>query len=325
MAGKGWIRVHRSITDCFIWTDKPFDKARAWIDLLLLAYHDDKKIMIDAKPFTVERGSYLISRGKLADRWGWSLKKLDNYLRVLEKEDMVTTLSTKKGIVITIVNYDKFQVKGATEDTAEDTTQDTVEDIPEGIAEDTAEDRQNNKLKELNKLNELNNSNTGGDAPKPPKPTQEHSFAKHTNVQNLDYVIEHNGLTVDGELYVVLADWMDYKDKHKPKAQNHYDTERGIKTVINQFNEHYKDYGLSFVVKVVEYSIGNNYSGLFWDNFKSGKGNYTYKPQQTTTSNDLDPQIQAQLRALEEQQLASMPDVANMSDEDIDRLIRGEL
>lgn len=61
---------------------------------------------------------------------------------------------------------------------------------------------------------------------------------------------------------------------------------------------------------------------LTWeDNQKKG----TYKPHQTTTSNDLDPQIQAQLRALEEQQLASMPDVANMSDEDIDKLIRGEL
>ena len=153
---KGWIKVHRSITECFIWTDKPFDKARAWIDLLLLVCHKDKKILIDGKPFTVSRGSYLISRGKLAERWGWSLKKLDNYLRVLEREEMVTTFSTKKGIVITIVNYDKFQVQGTTEDTVEDTTQDTVEDIPEEIAEDTAEDRQKKELK--NVKNDKNNN-----------------------------------------------------------------------------------------------------------------------------------------------------------------------
>lgn len=322
---KGWIRLHRSITDCFIWTDKPFDKARAWIDLLLLAYHDDKKIMIDAKPFTVERGSYLISRGKLADRWGWSLKKLDNYLRVLESEEMVTTFSTKKGIVITIVNYDKFQVKGTTEDTAEDRTQDTVEDIPEEIAEDTAEDRQNNKLKELNKLNELNNSNTGGDAPKPPKPTQEHSFAKHTNVQNLDYVIEHNSLTVDGELYVVLADWMEYKDQKK-KGQNHYDTEKGITTLITKFTRNCNEYGLDAVSYAVEESIANNYQGIVWEKaqqFRSGKGNYTYKPQQTTT--DLDPQITAQLRALEERQNETLAEFDNLTDEEIDRMCRGEL
>ena len=153
---KGWIKVHRSITECFIWTDKPFDKARAWIDLLLLVCHKDKKILIDGKPFTVSRGSYLISRGKLAERWGWSLKKLDNYLRVLEREEMVTTFSTKKGIVITIVNYDKFQVQGTTEDTVEDTTQDTVDDIPEEIAGDTAEDRQKKELK--NVKNDKNNN-----------------------------------------------------------------------------------------------------------------------------------------------------------------------
>lgn len=153
---KGWIKVHRSITECFIWTDKPFDKARAWIDLLLLVCHKDKKILIDGKPFTVSRGSYLISRGKLAERWGWSLKKLDNYLRVLESEEMVTTFSTKKGIVITIVNYGKFQVQGTTEDTVEDTTQDTLEDIPEEIAEDTAEDRQKKELK--NVKNDKNNN-----------------------------------------------------------------------------------------------------------------------------------------------------------------------
>ena len=153
---KGWIKVHRSITECFIWTDKPFDKARAWIDLLLLVCHKNKKILIDGKPFTVSRGSYLISRGKLAERWGWSLKKLDNYLRVLESEEMVTTFSTKKGIVITIVNYDKFQVQGTTEDTVEDTTKDTVEDIPEEIAEDTAEDRQKKELK--NVKNDKNNN-----------------------------------------------------------------------------------------------------------------------------------------------------------------------
>ena len=61
-----------------------------------------------------------------------------------------------------------------------------------------------------------------------------------------------------------------------------------------------------------------------WERSRNSNCNNNYsKPQQTTT--DLDPQITAQLRALEEQQMASMPDVANMSDEDIDRLIRGEL
>ena len=269
---KGWIKVHRSITECFIWTDKPFDKARAWIDLLLLVCHKDKKIMIDGKPFTVARGSYLISRGKLAERWGWSLKKLDNYLRVLEREDMVTTFSTKKGIVITIVNYDKFQVKGTTEDTAEDTTQDTVEDIPEEIAEDTAEDRQKKELKNVKNEKKINNR----------------GFVKPTVEDVRAYCTERNN-NVDAESFVDFYEskgWMVGKNKMK-------DWKAAVRT---------------------------------WERSRNSNCNNNYpKPQQTTTSNDLDPQITAQLRALEEQQLASLPDVANMSDEDIDRLIRGEL
>lgn len=59
-----------------------------------------------------------------------------------------------------------------------------------------------------------------------------------------------------------------------------------------------------------------------WEKSRCGSKPSNYKQ---TTNNDLNPQITAQLRALEEQQLASMPDIDSMSDEDIDRLIRGEL
>lgn len=59
-----------------------------------------------------------------------------------------------------------------------------------------------------------------------------------------------------------------------------------------------------------------------WEKSRGGSKPSNYKQ---TTNNDLNPQITAQLRALEEQQLASMPDIDSMSDEDIDRLIRGEL
>ena len=293
---KGWIKVHRSITECFIWTDKPFDKARAWIDLLLLVCHKDKKIMIDGKPFTVARGSYLISRGKLAERWGWSLKKLDNYLRVLEREEMVTTFSTKKGIVITIVNYDKFQVKGTTEDTVEDTTQDTVEDIPEEIAEDTAEDRQK---KELNNVMNVNNN-------------------------------------ISSSLHSVVDAWNSLSEYGiKPISKLTSGTKR-YDSLVARLNQ----YGLDDILKAIENikhsdflqgKTSNWFIKFDWfvkpNNFpKVLEGNYNNtnpKPPQTTT--DLDPQITAQLRALEERQNETLAEFDDLTDEDIDRMCRGEL
>lgn len=125
----GWIKLHRKILDCFIWQDKPYDKARAWIDLLLLAMHSDKKMLIDGDSTIVKRGSFFTSRVKLADRWGWSVKKVDTFLNLLEKEEMISTVRTAKGTYITIVNYENYQFDGATEDITQDTTKVTTEDI----------------------------------------------------------------------------------------------------------------------------------------------------------------------------------------------------
>lgn len=61
---------------------------------------------------------------------------------------------------------------------------------------------------------------------------------------------------------------------------------------------------------------------LTWEGNQKNN-NYTYKPQQT--SKDLDPQIQAQLRALEERQNETLAEFDDLTDEDIDRMCRGEL
>lgn len=151
MAEKGWIKLHRRLLDCWIWDVKPFDKGRAWVDLLLLAMHHDKKIVIEDKPTIISRGSYFTSRGQLADRWGWSVKKVDTYLKTLEKEEMVTTHRTPKGTTITIVNYEEYQIEGTTKDTTEDTTVDiavgTTVDTTEGTTIGTAVDIQNKNIK----------------------------------------------------------------------------------------------------------------------------------------------------------------------------------
>lgn len=159
MEQQGWIKLHRKILNCWIWDIKPFDKGRAWVDLLLLAMHHDTKVVIDDKPIVIGRGSYFTSRGNLANRWGWSVKKVDKYLETLEKEQMITTIRTKKGTTVTIVNYGEYQIEGTTLDTTEDITQgislDISPDITVGISPDItvgiAPGTQNKNDKECNK------------------------------------------------------------------------------------------------------------------------------------------------------------------------------
>lgn len=148
----GWIKLHRKILDCFIWQDKPYDKARAWIDLLLLAMHSDKKMLIDGDSAIVKRGSFFTSRVKLADRWGWSISKVDKYLTLLEKEEMIATVRTAKGTAITIVNYENYQLDGATEDITQDTTEVTTEDIQNKNDKNVKNEKNNMCKKEAQEL-----------------------------------------------------------------------------------------------------------------------------------------------------------------------------
>lgn len=124
---KGWIKLHRSLLDSDIWQrdNQPFDMRSAWIDLLLLANHDDQNIIFDYQVVTVERGQFITSVRKLGERWKWGKDRVLKYLRLLEQTGMVTRDSDTRRTLITIVNYAKFQ---DWQDTVEDTGKDTVND-----------------------------------------------------------------------------------------------------------------------------------------------------------------------------------------------------
>jgi DNA replication protein DnaD len=107
---QGWISVHRQIRDCeLLWGDKPFSRGQAWIDLLLLANHEDKRMIFDGSVIEVKRGQRVTSYRTLCEAWGWSNTKVANFLEMLEAEQMIEKQSDTKKTLITIVNYDKFQ------------------------------------------------------------------------------------------------------------------------------------------------------------------------------------------------------------------------
>lgn len=104
---KGWISLHRSIQDHWIWKDA--DKLKAWLDLLLLANHQEKRILLGNELVTVKRGGYITSQKKLMHRWGWGAEKTRTFLKLLEADGMIKFEPDKKKTVITILNYDSYQ------------------------------------------------------------------------------------------------------------------------------------------------------------------------------------------------------------------------
>ena len=112
----GWIKIHRKISNSWLWDEKPFDKARAWIDLILLAKYQDEKLVLDEKEILINRGSFMTSTLKLSTRWGWSRNKVIRFLERLENEDMITINSYRCGTVISIVKYEDYQCENTHDD-----------------------------------------------------------------------------------------------------------------------------------------------------------------------------------------------------------------
>ena len=111
---KGWIKLHRTIRNHWLWPQKKFSPFEAWIDLIMSANHVDAQVLIDGKLITVLRGSFITSELKLAARWGWARKTVHRFLDVLKKDKMVTTVATTKYTAITLTNYRVYQGDGAT-------------------------------------------------------------------------------------------------------------------------------------------------------------------------------------------------------------------
>jgi len=106
---QGWIKLHRKICQCTFWKEKPFDRARAWIDLLLLANHDDDRTLFGKESVEVKRGSLVVSESMLMERWGWSKTKLRSFLTVLERAEMIVKKTDRTKTTISIVNYGFYQ------------------------------------------------------------------------------------------------------------------------------------------------------------------------------------------------------------------------
>jgi DNA-binding transcriptional regulator YhcF (GntR family) len=136
---KGYIKLHRQIQECWLWNKEKFSMGQAWVDLLLMANHEDKKTLFEGKLITVKKGQFITSILKLSERWKWNRKTVSNFLKILEEDKMVTTERTTKGTTITIVNWDFFQDRGTTERTTERTSTGQQRDINKNDKNDKKE------------------------------------------------------------------------------------------------------------------------------------------------------------------------------------------
>lgn len=100
----GFIKLHRSILDWDWWSDQ--NTFRVFIFLLLKANWKDG----NHKGENVPRGSLVTGRKAIAEATGLSERSVRTALEHLKSTNEVTIKTMPKYSVITIKNYDKYQV-----------------------------------------------------------------------------------------------------------------------------------------------------------------------------------------------------------------------
>ena len=115
----GYILLYRSICDHWVWQDPKY--LQRWLDLLIRAtWERKKKLYFQNKVVTIKRGQLVSSLTSLGHRWHTNAKMAKVFIEMLEDDGMIKFDRKSVYSVITIRNYDKFQIAVKSEENSEE-------------------------------------------------------------------------------------------------------------------------------------------------------------------------------------------------------------
>jgi len=103
----GWISLHRKIKEHWVWQDPK--KFQWWVDILMDVNHQGRTVNVGNALFECKRGESVKSLKTWADQWKVSKDTARNFLKLLQKDKMITTENLKKTTRLTVCNYDDYQ------------------------------------------------------------------------------------------------------------------------------------------------------------------------------------------------------------------------
>ena len=102
---EGWIKIHRKLITWEWYNDSKM--VHLFLHLLLSANHSDGKW----QGVSVKRGQLITGRIKLSAVTGISEQSIRTCLSKLESTKELTIKTTNKNSIITLLNYDSYQIK----------------------------------------------------------------------------------------------------------------------------------------------------------------------------------------------------------------------
>ncbi|QIB68230.1 hypothetical protein Ami103574_02400 [Aminipila butyrica] len=235
---KGYFKVYRKVFNNPIWSIKPYSKGQALIELIGTANYRPQTIILGNEEVEIKRGQLHTSEVKLAEKWGWSRKKVRTYLEQLERLKMVTTVGTTKGTTITIENYELYQGEGTADDTADGTLQEHQKNIKR-----TSKDTRTIKIKKEKK--DKKDKNIKKDIA--PYPLAEFGFSSSVESK--------------------IEEWVAYKLEKKDTY-----TVIGFKKLMTIVQNNISQYGENRVLALIDECMANNWKGVIWEKLRKEGG-----------------------------------------------------
>ena len=107
----GWIKLHRDILEKAIWKCSLASQKIVFLTLLLMANHKNQQWVWNGKKFFCKPGQFITSLESISKKAGVSIRAVRTSLVNFEKLEFLTNKSTKTGRLITIINWESYQVK----------------------------------------------------------------------------------------------------------------------------------------------------------------------------------------------------------------------
>ena len=166
---KGWISLHRKITDHWLYQEKRvFSKFEAWIDILLQVNHAEAKIVIQNTLFTIKKGQSINSLETWSKRWNWNKSMTRRFLKTLENDGMVKLRNEFKTTRLTVCKFEDYQDKRNADETQMKRIRNADETQLTPNNNDNKNNNENNENKDIDFLYKLypsscivKNSSTG--------------------------------------------------------------------------------------------------------------------------------------------------------------------
>lgn len=119
---KGWIKVHRSIMEKWVY-DNPW-ALKAFMHLCMTVNIKAKKTSFDGRHYTIQPGQRITSETTLAHELKFTWRTVKKILQQFEEEDMIRIDRIGKAFIVTVLNFRTYQGLLASSDESSDESSD---------------------------------------------------------------------------------------------------------------------------------------------------------------------------------------------------------